>query len=172
MKKDEAIIDLKQHHVEMIREGQMNIFEAAHQKEKEETTKAKKEAIDKLKKEMEGNKNPYAQVVGQYLISVIEQDHIQAARVLVEGKTIMGSLAEMQKEAQKVKVGNVGVLTDEQGFAIVLKYFGMDVSKTAESVSQTTENVIQKATPVILPSESVAPPKNKKYLEASLDDFL
>lgn len=84
-----------------------------------------KKAIEKLNDEMENNKASYVQAVGGFLLQHLEEDATAADKILEEGKTIAGSLEEMRKEAEKQKVGNVAVLSDEDGFAAVLKYYGI-----------------------------------------------
>jgi hypothetical protein len=81
------------------------------------------EAITKIKAEMEKVKNPYVQAVGQFLMSHLEQNPQAAEKILAQDKSIIKSLDAMKKEAEKKKVGNCAVLTDAEGFAIVLKYF-------------------------------------------------
>lgn len=83
------------------------------------------EAIKKLKDEMKKEKSSYVQVIGKFLLQFIEANPDEAEKVLAKGKTIAGSLSEMEKEAKKQKVGNVAVLSDREGFAAVLKYFGI-----------------------------------------------
>jgi len=81
-----------------------------------------KEAIEKITKEMEANKSkPYVQYVGQYLLDNIKES--SAENILKEGKTIDGSMKHMENVAKKQKVGNVAVLTPDQGFKAVMEYF-------------------------------------------------
>jgi hypothetical protein len=82
-------------------------------------------ASEKLKNEMTANESqPYVQVVGQYLLTHLEANPDHAGQILAEDKTILKSLDVMNRYAQKKRVGNVAVLTDEEGFAVVLQYFG------------------------------------------------
>lgn len=84
------------------------------------------EAINKLKTEMDQNKkNSYVQVVGGFLLQHLDNNPGAAENILVEDKSITKSLAEMKKEAEKKKVGNCAVITDQEGFTVVLKYFGI-----------------------------------------------
>lgn len=83
-------------------------------------------AIEKIKAEMEKDKAPHIQVVGNYLLKQIEINKTAATAIVKEGKTIKGSVEEMRKEAQKKAVGGCGVLTDAEGFEIVRKYFGFE----------------------------------------------
>lgn len=85
------------------------------------------EAIEKIKAEMEKSKNnTYVQVVGEFLLQHLNQNPQDAERILSPDKTIAKSLEEMRKAAEKKKVGNCAVLTDQEGFAVVLKYFGIE----------------------------------------------
>lgn len=83
-------------------------------------------AIEKIKAEMEKNKAPHIQVVGNYLLKQIEINKAAATAIVKEGKTIKGSVENMQKEAKKNAVNGYGVLTDAEGFEIVRKYFGFE----------------------------------------------
>lgn len=119
-------------------------------------------AIKKIKNEMEKENNPYVKVIGEYLLQVVKDNESAAEKILVEDKTIMKSLKEMEKAAQKVKVGNVGILTDEEGYEIVLKYF--DISKEINK-SINNENLIDFKSKKIEKQE-------EDILSISLDDYL
>lgn len=111
-------------------------------------------AIAKIKTEMK--KNGYAKVIGEHLLKHIEVNK-ETAKEIVEGKkSLMGSLGEMRKAAEKVKEGNVAVLTDEEGFKIVDKYFNL---------VGTQEEISVKEAPRV---EEV---KKKKRLDLSLDSI-
>lgn len=96
-------------------------------------------AVDRVKKEMETNQdNSYIQVVGNYIINHLEQNPEDAEKVLNENKTVGKSLDEMRKEAEKKKVGNCAVLTDAEGFEVVLKYF--DIKVTSKRLNSPAVN--------------------------------
>lgn len=83
-------------------------------------------ALSKLNAEMEEKKdNPYVQVVGKFLVNYLDMNPEAAEKILAGDKTIAKSLDEMRKVAEKKKVGNCAVLTDQEGFEVVLKYFGI-----------------------------------------------
>lgn len=84
------------------------------------------QAIEKIKEEMEKNKNPYMTIIGNYVLSNLEVNKPSAEKIVNREVTLSGSLKEMEKEARKVAVNGVGVLTDEQGLEIVSKYFGFE----------------------------------------------
>lgn len=112
------------------------------------------DAIAKLQAEIDSSKNnSYVKAVGGFLKKYLEGNPEVAKQVLVEGKTIKGSLVEMKKEARKNQVDNCGILTDEEGFAVVLKYYGIAPAETLES--KTT----------------VPAPKGTDF-DVKLDDFL
>ncbi|UNC91677.1 Cas9 inhibitor AcrIIA9 family protein [Candidatus Contubernalis alkaliaceticus] len=109
-------------------------------------------ALEKLKTEMDGDKNnKYVQVVGEFLIEYLNNNPQAAEQILAEGKTIKGSLVEMKEEARKHQVDGCGVLTDQEGFEVALKYFE-----------------IEQGAPVV--SKLVT--KNSNDFDVSLDDFL
>ena len=111
-------------------------------------------AIKKLTDEMEkAQGNAYINHVGAFLIGHIKFHPDHAEKILAEGKTIHGSLAAMRDEAKKKQSGGCSVLTDQEGFEIVLKYFGIDGSAPASEAGQ-------------------APPEKKQRFEVNLDDLL
>lgn len=114
-------------------------------------------AAKKLKDEMEKNKkNAYVQAVGTFLLRHLENHPEDGEKVLAKDKTIAKSFDVMRKEAEKKKVGNYAVLTDQEGFAIVLDYFGI---KSSKEISATKETAPEKETPAT-------------DFDVKLDDFL
>ena len=98
-------------------------------------------AVSKIKSEMEQNsKSAYIKVVGNFLLQHLEAHPESSEKILVEDKTIANSLAEMRKVAAKQKDGNVAVLTDQEGFSVVLQYYGITTAPVK------TEPVSEKAT--------------------------
>lgn len=92
------------------------------------------QALQKLQKEIgEKSKDIYINHVGAFLIKHVKAHPEHAAFIITEGKTISGSYNFMEAEARKRKAR---VLTDEEGFRIVLTYFGIplqvEVKRTAE----------------------------------------
>lgn len=84
------------------------------------------QAENKIKREMEKEKNAYVKVIGEFLINYIKGNESEAEKIVADDKkSIMGSIEEMRKEANKNRVGNMAMLTPEQGYAVVLKYFGI-----------------------------------------------
>lgn len=97
-------------------------------------------AISKIKTEMERNsKSTYIKVVGNFLLQHLEAHPEAAESILTEGKTLKGSLTEMRKVAEKQKDGAVAILTDEEGYTVVLKYFGIkaDLPPVPASIKPT-----------------------------------
>ena len=117
-------------------------------------------AIEKIKTEMEGNKdNLYIQVVGEYLLQQLKVNPAAAEKIMAEGKTVGQSLGEMRKAAEKKKNGNCAVLTNQEGFEVVLKYFGVEVAVNSA--------------PSVVPVEPVPVPENKAVeFDVRLEDLL
>ena len=120
------------------------------------------QAISKVRAEMtQNNANSYIQVVGGFLLDHLDKNPQDAEKILVADKTIGKSLDEMRKAAEKKKVGNCAVLTDQDGFEVVLKYFGIN-TKPSAYVTKPVENVTEK-------------PKNvtsSNDFDVNLDDLL
>lgn len=98
-------------------------------------------------------KQRFVPVVGGFLMNHVRQHPEHAQLILVEGKTIAGSLDAMKAEAQKNAVNGCGMLTDEEGFNVVLRYYGATVEVKA----------------AVPPVAAVAKPTN---FSGSLDDLL
>ncbi|MFW5916482.1 MAG: hypothetical protein ACOCTM_03315 [Bacteroidota bacterium] len=105
-----------------------------------------KKAKKKVRDEMEEEENPYVEVVGEFLLDHLEENPAAAAKITEEDKSIMGSLNAMRKEAEKNKVDNCAVLTDEQGFAVVLDYFDIeepDQEKEEEDFDVSLDDLLE-----------------------------
>src|SRR5690606_19344976 len=104
-----------------------------------------KEAILKIKKEMDENdRHPYVQVVGNFLLEYLEKKPAVAEKILDDKKTIVKSLNAMKKAAEKNKVGNCAVLTDQEGFEVVLEYYDIKEIEIDEYVLASVENMSMK----------------------------
>lgn len=118
-------------------------------------------AIKKINDEIKKENNPYVKVIGQYLLGIVKNNEDAAEKILAEDKTIMKSLDEMRKEAEKVKVGNMAMLSDEEGFAIVLKYFGIE--------KEENNNIDNSK---VIDFKAKKEEKEEDLLDISLDDYL
>jgi hypothetical protein len=120
------------------------------------------QAIQKLQAEMDKEKNnSYVQVVGGFLLQHLNEHPDCADKIMAGGKSIAGSLTEMRTEAEKKKVGNSAVLTDQEGFSIVLKYFGIDDQQPQANAAHG---------PAAPTPEPAAEPES--IFDISLDDLL
>lgn len=118
-------------------------------------------AISKLRSEMDKNaNNSYIQVVGGFLLQHLEANPESAEKIMAQDKTIGKSLDKMRKVAEKKKVGNCAVLTDAEGFAVVLKYFGIEVAPVSAPALVTAR-----------PAAAV-PEKSPIDFDVNLDDLL
>ncbi len=122
------------------------------------------EAITKINDEMEKENNPYVKVIGEYLLGLIKNDETTAEKILANDKSIMKSLEEMRKAAEKVKVGNMAMISDEEGFSIVLKYFGIEKSEPKVIDDIKAVNIIERKVDKEEASEDM--------LDISLDAYL
>ena len=106
-------------------------------------------AIEKIKIEMETNKkNSYIQVVGEFLLQHLQVNQGDAEKIVQGEKTIEMSLAEMRKAAEKNKNGNYAMFTPQEGFEIVLKYYGIDGASPISLLNQI-DHVKQPVAPVV-----------------------
>ena len=121
------------------------------------------QAIAKVRTEMtQEATNSYIQVVGEFLLQHLSSNQAAAEMIMNADKSIGKSLDEMRKVAgKKKKIGNCTVLTDQEAFSVVLKYFGID------SVADIQSPVAP--TPVPAP---IVKPKSDIDFDVSLDDLL
>jgi hypothetical protein len=121
-------------------------------------------ALEKISDEMSQNtNNSYVQAVGDFLTSFLMANPQYAEIVLTAGKTISRSMDAMRTEASKKKSGNCAVLSDAEGFAIVLKYFGIG---EAPAAIQSVPGVTAYQTPAAMANTSSID------FDVKLDDYL
>lgn len=96
--------------------------------------------MEKLRNEMAQNPdNKYVQVVGDFLLDYLRKHPAE----LPADKTIKGSLDAMREEARKNQSGGVGVLTPDEGFEIVLRYFGFEQQEQrSQGLDVTLEDLL------------------------------
>lgn len=89
--------------------------------------------MQKVQKEVgEKHKDSIVQHIGSFLIEYIRNHPEHAAFILTDGKDISGSYKFMESEARK---SQKKVMSDQEGFNLVLKYFGVPVNKPTVSAS-------------------------------------
>jgi hypothetical protein len=99
-------------------------------------------AVEKIRDEMaENHKSGYVQAVGNYLLGLLERYPGAAEKIMAEGKTIKDSLKAMQAEARKHQVDGCGVLTDEEGFAVVRSYYGIDAERAHQAAVRPSRDI-------------------------------
>lgn len=86
-------------------------------------------AIEKLRAEIDKNKKDgFVEVIGEFLIKTVQENPEAAEKILDKDKTISNSINEMSKEARKKSINGHAMLSDQEGFQIVLKYFGINAA--------------------------------------------
>jgi len=86
----------------------------------------KAQAIEKIKAEMAANQNNgYFKAVGDYLLNHLEKHPGDAGKIMAEDKTIAKSFKAMEDIARQRKTGNSACIPPDEGFKIVLDYYGI-----------------------------------------------
>lgn len=117
-------------------------------------------AIEKLRAEMDKNKKDgFVEVIGGFLIKTVQDSPEASEKILAKDKTISGSISEMAKEARKKSINGHAMLSDQEGFQIVLKYFGITAA-----APEVNKPVLKEE-----PKEEESKAADFNY---SLDDFL
>jgi len=131
----------------------------------------KKEAKEKIKQEIEANKdNRYINYIGTYLLGYLEK-HEDFAEHVLKNKTISESIDAMRAEAKKHQDQGVALISDVEGFQIVVDYFSDDdLSQTdvKESVEETTDRETEGVSD---PSEPELFTRNAWYADAENNVF-
>ncbi|MDO3680408.1 hypothetical protein [Paenibacillus ehimensis] len=121
------------------------------------------EAIAKIEAEMKANQDDsYIQYIGQFLLQRIETNPDDAAKLASKDKTIAKSLEAMKGEAMKKQKNGMAMLTPDQGFAIVLKYFGITGAAAPVPASVVTAPA----------ADATVAKKPVSDFDVKLDDFL
>lgn len=86
------------------------------------------QAIAKIKDEMTKNQSDhFIQEVGKFLLQHLESNPAAAERILNTDKTIAKSFNELEKTARQRKGNkNYAHIPPQEGFEIILKFFGID----------------------------------------------
>ncbi|MEG0133379.1 MAG: Cas9 inhibitor AcrIIA9 family protein [Clostridium sp.] len=121
-------------------------------------------AIEKINQEIKKENSEFIRVIGAFLINLIKNNEEAAKMIMNKDKTIMGSLNEMSKEAKKKAVKGCAMLSDEEGFGIVLKYYGIS------SEIDTNNNINNKV--VNISEHRKTESKKTDLLDINLDDLL
>ncbi len=83
------------------------------------------QAVNVIREEMEQNKtNSYVQAVGDFLLKHLAANPGDAEKISAE-KTLISSMDALRKEAEKKKTGNFYAMPPDEGFKIILEYFGI-----------------------------------------------
>lgn len=98
------------------------------------------QAIAKIEKEMAEKKEPYISAIGDYLKGHLNGCPEDSAAILTEGKTIDGSITFMKEKARKKAKGGFAMFTPDEGFAIVMEYYGMKGTNGAKGVADHSES--------------------------------
>lgn len=84
------------------------------------------DAIIKINAEIQADPaDMYLEAIGHHVIDACATEQAAAA-ILAEGKTLKGAMSEVRAAAQKKAKGGVAVMRDEDVYAIVDKYFGIE----------------------------------------------
>ena len=126
-------------------------------------------AIEKIRMEMDQKKdNSYIQAIGEMLLKHIEINRTAAEKIVNEQKTIEKSLKEVEKIAKGKAIGGCAVLSDNEVYGIVRKYYGFEAvqDKMLEVELEEIKEEYQ--------DEEVKKVSNivKVNFSASLDDYL
>ena len=122
------------------------------------------QAIAKVRTEMtQNNADSYIQVVGGFLLDRLDKNPQEAEKILVADKTIAKSLDEIWEVAKKKLSKNCAMLTPQEGFTIVMKYF--EINAIFSEVPVTSA-------PAPVPAPLRPPKPLDNDFDISLDDLL
>jgi len=98
-------------------------------------------AIEKINKEIEANKDNRAiKKVGEFILE--QMSEVNAEKILVEGKTIKGSFEAMKTHAKTMAKNGYAVLTDEEGYEQVMKYYEMSKKEETSGLEISLTDIL------------------------------
>lgn len=108
-------------------------------------------AIEKINTEMQKRPDDlYMEIIGHYIIDRCGADEACEKKASAEGKTLTGAMAAVRNAAQKKAVNNCAVLTPNEVFSNIDKYFGFPADTRAQDramVSVSSASVTAQAVP-------------------------
>ena len=98
-------------------------------------------AIAKITDEMMKINDPVAQGIEEYLTGICTSISV-AEKLLDPQKTLSGACSKVWDEAKKRKTGNCAYIPQEEVYAIVRKYYGIETGPARQAKQQTKINVM------------------------------
>lgn len=90
-------------------------------------TELQERAIAKIDAEIEKEKgNRILEIIGEFLINLVTANSDAAAKLLDEKKNLKGAYEAMRNEARKYQKDGCAVLTDDEGFEVICRYYGLE----------------------------------------------
>ena len=90
-------------------------------------------AIEKINTEMQKRPDDlYMEIIGHYIIDRCGADEACEKKASAEGKTLTGAVTAVRNAAQKKAVSNCAVLTPDEVFSNIDKYFGFPADARAQ----------------------------------------
>jgi len=118
------------------------------------------QAISKIQDEMDKNKDDqYIQVIGNMLLKQLEVNPKIADKIVAGEKTIAKSIDAMAQEAKKKQKNNRAMFTSTEGFAIVMRYYGVDIFMGVDLAAGPDYTEVNGQ---VIPNPNIAPPDQKK----------
>lgn len=111
-------------------------------------------AMDKLRDEMARHHEHGALcMIGEHLTELLQREPSWAGKILSKDKSLMGAYKELESYARQQTKGKSGcvVLSDQQGFRIAEKYFGMEEGAAEEKAEAIAPAAPAPAAPFALP---------------------
>ncbi|MDF2591377.1 MAG: hypothetical protein K0S75_843 [Clostridia bacterium] len=103
--------------------------------------KARKKLLDEI-----GKDNGYKKIIGDFLLQQLDANPGSADMILKGNKSIKGAMEAMKAEARKIQKDGCGVLTDDEGFAIVLEYFDIPMARVTKPILQVVKPTVAETT--------------------------
>lgn len=165
--------EAQQHHVEMIKEGQVSLFEIKGNKEADDAML--EQVIARIQVEMEAKQsNAYVQATGEQMINFLTNHPEVAQQMTDETKSIEASYSAVEQFARNL--GNrTAMVTPQQTFEAIMKYYGVIgavIPVAAVTLPATPDAAIKETIEEPSAPLEAAPVKQaKKRFDASMDDF-
>lgn len=91
------------------------------------------EALKKLQAEITSSKDPAIDAIGSYIMNYVRSNPEHADLFLAEKKNLAGGCQACYEEARKKAQNNRAMMSGEEVFRIVLKYYGVPVPEEKQA---------------------------------------
>lgn len=125
------------------------------------------QALEKIQSEMTDANHAHITVIGEFLLNHLNAYPDVAEKIVAEDKSIAGSIQAMANAAKEKAVNGMAMLTEQEGYGIVLNYFDIEGEPVVSSPTKKATSQQHKKSP-----KKVVQFPGNECVQITVDDFL